>query len=297
MEFNRSTTRGFSLIELMFVIAIIAAIAVMGLAAYKQRVMNQKIDQTVLQLQTILQGSMAYYVANNHWPNDSAASFNTMLTDYVGVKDIANFISPFGGNYQTELNPKDTNYFTVYTIINTTAIEPELAGRVAELISRRLPIARFNQNSHTVYASVPIPAQASGSNEQEKVIYDVKVIQSGTLVKKPDCPVDRIPELDVAMNGFVPTNADGRTRIIRQVITCNDKANPSGPGPDDFLNCNPNSSAREGFWQPTIDLLAGGSSQGGQDIRYMKLLAITSCKLKSSQNKAAGSLNNYNFVF
>lgn len=296
MEASKFQIQGFSLIELMFAIAIIAAIAVMGLAAYKQRVINQKVDQAVLQLQTILQGAMAYYVANNDtWP--TAKTFNTMLTDYVGIADPEHFYSPFYGKYSVVDNQNHNNYFTVATTINTHAIESKLAGKVADLISGRLPIARADENSHTVYASVPIPAQTSGNNRQEKVIYNIRVIQSGTLVKKPKCPAGRTPELDVATNDFVSINNNGVTRIIRQVVACNDKAVTTGDRPNDFLNCDPTSSAPTGYWKPTIDLLANGGAQLGTEISDMKLLAITSCKLTSTQNKENGSLDKPKFVF
>ena len=63
--------KGFTLLELMLVIAIIAAILVLGLSAYEQKLKNGRIETTAIEMQTWLQASLRFYVdynINERWP-------------------------------------------------------------------------------------------------------------------------------------------------------------------------------------------------------------------------------------
>jgi prepilin-type N-terminal cleavage/methylation domain-containing protein len=65
---------GFTLLELMLVLALVAILLVAGLAAYQIQVRNFKIDKTALQMQAWLQAGLAFYVDCNEWPNPANQS-------------------------------------------------------------------------------------------------------------------------------------------------------------------------------------------------------------------------------
>lgn len=85
-----SMQRAFTLIELLFVIAIIAVIASLGLSTVTQRAQEAKVEKAALQMQQLLQAGMTYYVDNGCWPGASECS--------PGVPNFANNYIPTGGN-------------------------------------------------------------------------------------------------------------------------------------------------------------------------------------------------------
>jgi prepilin-type N-terminal cleavage/methylation domain-containing protein len=69
--------RGFSLLEMMLVIAIMAVISVAGLSYLRERVVNAKINKTALQMQQWLQAAIAYHNDTKKWPEN----VNSLLPD------------------------------------------------------------------------------------------------------------------------------------------------------------------------------------------------------------------------
>jgi prepilin-type N-terminal cleavage/methylation domain-containing protein len=66
---------GFTLIEILFVIAILGVIAALGMSLTTQRTQKFKVEKAALQLQQMLQAGMTFYSDNkNTWPNDCTAS-------------------------------------------------------------------------------------------------------------------------------------------------------------------------------------------------------------------------------
>jgi prepilin-type N-terminal cleavage/methylation domain-containing protein len=67
----RNINRGFSLIELLFVIAVLGLLSTTAILFYQQRMQTQKIEKTVAQMGQWLQAGMAYYVKYKKWPLDA----------------------------------------------------------------------------------------------------------------------------------------------------------------------------------------------------------------------------------
>jgi prepilin-type N-terminal cleavage/methylation domain-containing protein len=66
----RIKSQGFTLVELLLVIAVIAVLLTFGLSTYRERALNLKAEKVAQQMQLILQAGANYYVRNNCWPNN-----------------------------------------------------------------------------------------------------------------------------------------------------------------------------------------------------------------------------------
>lgn len=90
-------TRGYSLVELLVVVAVIATLAIAGLVAYGQYIDSTK-DQSVLtdgqQIQKIIE--MDVLRATQHSPNDTCTD---LLDDVVGKLIAQNKTNPFTGTF------------------------------------------------------------------------------------------------------------------------------------------------------------------------------------------------------
>src|SRR3990167_4197367 len=61
---------GFTLLEMLLVLVIVAALLVIGMNYMQQKATAMRIDRTALQMQQILNAGLAYYVSNGKWPCD-----------------------------------------------------------------------------------------------------------------------------------------------------------------------------------------------------------------------------------
>lgn len=60
---------GFTLVEMMLVIAVIAIIAAFSLKTYQKSFETRRVDKTALEMQHILEAALAYNVDNSAWPD------------------------------------------------------------------------------------------------------------------------------------------------------------------------------------------------------------------------------------
>ena len=73
--------KAFSLLELLLVLAIVAVIALTGLGLIRQKMLDEKINLTYSQIQTLFNAATSYYNDHNHqWPTTT-----TQLNQYLGV--------------------------------------------------------------------------------------------------------------------------------------------------------------------------------------------------------------------
>jgi len=219
--------RGFTLLELMLVIALIAAISLVGLSVYRQQLLNFQIDKTALQLQQWLQAGQAYYQDCGFWPDPNQRGMAQLLGQEITcngndkkLKVPVQYMppgsdknGPFGNSYFIDptwspADPTRGKLFPIQTrILSAMADNVSLAKRVGA----RLPLAVVNPMSGLLTASVGIPGPG-GSKKPGFMVVQIKEVVSGGVVFKPGdprggldaCPDGTDPKIYVSMKQFHP---------------------------------------------------------------------------------------------
>jgi prepilin-type N-terminal cleavage/methylation domain-containing protein len=253
---------GFTLIELMLVVAILAAITVIGVSAYKQQAANFMADKTALQMQQLMEAAIAFKVDCGMWPGNNSGDVdlaNPML-QLEGVDRSGNPVAtcnkrsgaqpgvayiqrssagtspldkdPWGGAYVL-ISPEGTTHEKYFTVTTATDIPSQgLAARIAG----RLPNSTYSttpQPPYSVTANVDVPGGPGGSSGN--IMF--KVVSSNTQLTNP-CPSGQAAHLYLGMNsfdtrpgpsgiGFYPTNitvSDAGT-LLPRITTANDAYN------------------------------------------------------------------------
>lgn len=73
-------SRGFTLIELMIVVAIIGVLAAIAIPAYRDYANRAKMSEVLIALDAIAQGASEYHGAIGHYPDQSYTAYN--LADF-----------------------------------------------------------------------------------------------------------------------------------------------------------------------------------------------------------------------
>ena len=66
---NKQKSLGFTLIEILFVIAILSVVASIGIATFQQRTSSTKLQKAALQLKALSQAALDAYNDNRIWPH------------------------------------------------------------------------------------------------------------------------------------------------------------------------------------------------------------------------------------
>jgi prepilin-type N-terminal cleavage/methylation domain-containing protein len=178
--------QGYTLIELLLVIAIISMISAFAIVAYRQNTENNRIDQAALEMQQVLEAAISYNVSSSAgaWPNANNALPNcvppNLNDDFIKIYlPNQNFISNFGSNFCWDKVTNNPSLFWValkmpYTDLNRNY---QLANRIAAHLPSGVAITDPTQNDVTTYkcttesancyvrAEVTLPT-ATGGNGQ-----------------------------------------------------------------------------------------------------------------------------------
>jgi prepilin-type N-terminal cleavage/methylation domain-containing protein len=65
---SRAAHQGFTLIEMLLVIAVIAIMATLGLTAYRRHAITARVDKVAIEMQHLLEAALAYNVDQHQWP-------------------------------------------------------------------------------------------------------------------------------------------------------------------------------------------------------------------------------------
>ncbi len=115
--------RGYTLIEITAVVAIIALVFSMVMGGYKTRIIKAKLEQTVNEMMSLAQASLDFYNAQGSWPMSPSDLVPTYM--YAAVPS-----SPFGGKYQINgLN----NTATISTIVPSGLAQNYYQGTLLEI--------------------------------------------------------------------------------------------------------------------------------------------------------------------
>jgi prepilin-type N-terminal cleavage/methylation domain-containing protein len=217
--------KGFTLLELLLVLALASILIFGALAMYQIQLRNFKVDKTSLQMQQWMQAGMSFYVDCNIWPTDSKSDPNiikamlgqsTLTQDecpthagqvrqYMPLNSDKN--GPFPNTYSFGPFGTSGTLFQVSTNIGDDAPTLESVGR---MIAARLPNASSNVDESKdpktvlVQATINVPGQSIGSHG---FILDMQMVKSTELshVKYPvqkDCPPGMSPIIVNAISNF-----------------------------------------------------------------------------------------------
>lgn len=127
--------RGFTLFEIMLVIAVMAVMAMAGVQYMQAKARTAKVDRAALQMQQWLQAGMAYYVDHQEWP----ASEEVLIAGGYLPGNLTT--NPWGGAYSPTFVPQ-ARAFTVTTTVPTESVaSDEDAANILRQLATRLPNA------------------------------------------------------------------------------------------------------------------------------------------------------------
>jgi prepilin-type N-terminal cleavage/methylation domain-containing protein len=99
--------RGFTLIEILLVLVLVAALAAAGIAAYQVQQRNFKVEKTALQMQLWLQAGQAYYADCGVWPEADFSNNRQMYGILTGQNpiDTCKNNTQYQGTYRAYMPP------------------------------------------------------------------------------------------------------------------------------------------------------------------------------------------------
>ena len=324
MKFSRSAIKGFTLIEMLLVMAVIAAIMV-GIATYSQQKMAQlRQDRAVLQIQQILNAGLAYYLNNTNWPTSLADDLQgdgtvTHPGGYLpGPSSLVKIVNPWAGDYvigHTTSTSAPNALFAVCTTLSAGSSTPV----IAQILAGRLPMAYVvdgdvsadcsptgtgiplasdcKSSSCTIVATVNVPGQ---NLNNARAVNFAGVYHHGACVAAPKCPAKMTPTIMVAPVSVSGMNDDPSivhpiesfTAYISSVAgPATYQAVPACPGDTAGVNC-PEGGSNDKYWRVCLQIITTQGKVVYKDstaIAATTVLAITRCMPQGEENEGTVS--------
>ncbi len=129
---------GFTIIQLLFIIIIIAIITSLSLLTYQSKTEQLQIHKTAIQIQQILQAALDYYDDNSQWPQDKKLY---TFYPYIPGNWTKNPISPWGQSYTLHRDNKKQSFQVA--IITTK--------KRAQALAELLPNTQIKQSTENNY--------------------------------------------------------------------------------------------------------------------------------------------------
>lgn len=116
--------KGYSLLEVIAVVAIVGVLLSMVLASYRTRVDKARLEESVNEMMSIAQASLDFYNSQGYWPMSPSDLSPTYMYEAVTS-------SPFGGKYQINgLN----NMATISTIVPSGLAQNYYQGTLLQIL-------------------------------------------------------------------------------------------------------------------------------------------------------------------
>ncbi len=172
--------QGYTLIEMLLVIAIISILAAAFLLTYRTHAATARVNKASLEVQQVLQAAMTYQVDEGAWPDATAApptctppnlTQNKFVQNYLPNQD---YVSSFGNNYcWSETKTSNNHTPTFWVALKSPNNDSNFATRVASRLPNAVVTSDPTQTPATpcvagqacyVRAEVPRPSGSGGSS-------------------------------------------------------------------------------------------------------------------------------------
>lgn len=265
--------KGVTLVEMLLVMVVISMIILMGIGYIQQRTFTMRMDKTTMQMQQILNASLAYWVAKGSWP----PNLETLQSKGFLPPKPVKIMSPWGTEYFVMPGPTSTVPPLVYVFTTVKAGSSTTAA--ANIIAGSLPMGYATTDTgapmNPPTKADPCPSDATSCqvvaianvpgqnlNNANAVTYG-GVYHNGACVPAPDCPLDystgkpMTPEIMV-----VPVSVSGVNS------NCQGSSCPVPPTPDQPVYPISSFTAYVTTVEPSLQPKACQSDPGANDTCY-----------------------------
>ncbi len=201
MIYFRFKTKGFSLIEMLLVLAIMATVIVALLGYTTQKSDEMRRDRTVMQMEQFLNAGLSYYVSFGSWPLTVADLQTKLFLPNTTIRNGWGQQYTLGDNSTSSSSAGSGSQFSVCTMV-----VGQRAFAAATIIAGRLPIATAydggsqtdpcpresttlpctsSSTTCTIQSSVNIPGQ---NLNNARSINFAGLYHNGACVPAPACP-------------------------------------------------------------------------------------------------------------
>jgi prepilin-type N-terminal cleavage/methylation domain-containing protein len=195
MAMNRVKMKGFTLLETMLVLAIMGGMLVLAINYGSRQLAQQKRDKTAIQVQQILNASLAYYISYGTWPGGACAFASNSTSNSTAWSGLSSLTS--AGYLPTGLSLNSYGYAFSMTCDSVTQnvfyVVTRLSNRAnALVIAGELPVAYLsdqygNPNSAGTYVTAQVTTPGQNLNNARSVNFS-GVYHHGGCVPVPNCP-------------------------------------------------------------------------------------------------------------
>jgi prepilin-type N-terminal cleavage/methylation domain-containing protein len=240
---NIMKSKGFTLIEMLLVMVIIASVIFMMTNYLQQRTFNMSIDRTSLQMQQILNAGLAYYVANGNWPsctnpqgpynvcelngsNNLQQAANASSSGYLPAVPITNpwgglpyyyGVMPISSSGTSTSTTSTPGAFFVYTrlppLINVPTLAQAIVGQLPLAytmtpLSNSITTPATCQSKLACYIISQVNVPGMNLNNATAINF-AGVYHHGACVPAPKCPQGLSPQIFV-----VPLSVSGLSNVL-----------------------------------------------------------------------------------
>ncbi|MBS0349622.1 MAG: prepilin-type N-terminal cleavage/methylation domain-containing protein [Proteobacteria bacterium] len=174
--------KGYTLIELLLVLTVLALIAALAVKTYRDKALSDRINIAALNIQHVLEAGMSYNVAKNgFWPkknwnpcnSGSTVSDQTFLTDYLpnesNQSNFGNALCWSGDDPNDPTLEQQGKRFWVALKVGSDSDSANIAQRIAA----RLPNAIITNTPDTESSSTPTNSCTEGQDCYVKAVVSV----------------------------------------------------------------------------------------------------------------------------
>ncbi len=164
LTFKNIKQSGFTLLEILLVLAVVAVITVFVANGYQQQILNSRVDKTSIQMQQWLEAAKAFYVNCGAWPAQGVTNPQPTPTAYAqaqleGVDASGN---PVATCNQKTNAPKNVSYVQPATIDNSPWYINNIVSPYVFVIPTAPPGGGPNSGTNYFGVQITVPTQVIG---------------------------------------------------------------------------------------------------------------------------------------